>query len=260
MPASSAKGAASGPLRWLGWLVAAGWWARKSPSGWMALWAACLPWLACSMLNAVTGGWALAAGTAFYAPLWLWSALCVGTHFAGRSFEWPKARAAWLALAGRARSLGLCFALCAVAALVWSQLCVSLTGLGPLLVSLREARLPSEASAMMVEAWGKEGLDGIAMPLALWEIGLGLINGFWCLLPWRSMERPEDNARAHLAYAWRAVRSAPAQFWMLGVAGVALAQVGMVFAPMAALSGLWILSTAFAYRDFGGDPGAAAQM
>jgi hypothetical protein len=238
-----------GPWRAISWLAAASWWAVKSPAGLTALGAASVPWLACSLLILPSDGLSMAIGVGFYAQMCMWTALCAGVHFEGKAFEWQAMRAAWVQLASQSRALSLCYALCAACALVWLQLCVSASGIGVLLEQLRSVKPGVDPHDLVSAAWAKDGLDGIALPLLALQIGLGLINGFWCLFPWLAMATPGAGARSQLAKGWALMRSAPFQLWMLGMVGVFIAELSIAVPPLALLSGVWMSACAFAARD-----------
>lgn len=243
----SAKGA--GLFRALSWMGASIWWAFKSPTGFKALAASSLPWVACAVLNLPLGGLAMALAMAFYAQLCAWSVLCAGVHFTAKPWDFAKAKAAWKASLSSLSSLSFIFFAAGLSAMIWAKLCADASGLAPFLEELKTAGSSEKAKEIAMAYWAKDGLDGLAWGIGLQQLGLAAANAFWCLLPWRAIDKPADGFKALGAFGLSSWARAPFALFLLGLSGSLLAQFSMVFPPLALLSGVWFSACAFAYRD-----------
>lgn len=250
-----------GPLRSLGWLAGAVWWARQSPAGLWGLGAAAAPWVVLSLLNFPTDGLSMVVCVGFYAHFCAWSTMCALEHFEGRSLDVSARKEQWGRHLAQARSaLSFAFVACAVVALAWAKICVDLSGIGEMLDQVKAVGDPEKARALIELYWHKDGLGGIVIPLLVLQGGLAVINAVWFSLPALSLRDPSFGARALLARGLRRVARAPIPMLTMGLAGVLLAQIGLVFAPAALLSGVWFCACAFAARDLDVDEAARADF
>lgn len=246
-----------GALSGLGWIAGALWWVKKSPSDWRALVACGLPWFVCAALFWPTGGLSLMACLALYAPASIWSALCARVFFLGSPFDLPEMKTAWKKAMPKARALALGFALACSAGSAWVVACSQLSGIGDLLKELQTTTDSSAPHSLFQLYWNKEGLDGLWWGWLAAQAGLGLVNAWWCLMPWRVLGHENSTVSDLLGFSSRSMRRAPWGLFALGLSGALIAQAALVFAPCGFLAGPWFVACAFAYRDLE-EPGTLA--
>jgi len=242
----------AGLFRALFWMSTAMWWAFKSPTGAKALTASSLPWVACAVLSLPLGGVAMGLAMVFYAQLCAWSVLCAGVHFLGEPWNVAQTKQAWVASLSKLYSLALFFFAAGLFAMVWAKLCADATGLAPFLEELKTAGNAEKAREIVGLYWDKDGLDGLAWGIGLQQIGLAIANGFWCLLPWRAIDKQAEGFKALGTFGLACFSRAPLALLGLGFVGSLLAQFSLIFPPLGFLSGVWFSACAFAYRDLRG--------